>query len=158
MRRYQWIIMPKLATREENVLIYKELTGLILGLHPANERHRYKVTLSLIGWAQPKINPGLCLLSWTKIFVVPFDIVCSMLLLFSSSCLVAFSCLSVSIFIYFHYLSLSGYEFSLYVCRECFLLSGKLTILFGCLLFFSTFEVLWDIARSHQTFWKMVCD
>ena len=26
--------------------------GLILGLHPANERQRYKVTLSLIGWAQ----------------------------------------------------------------------------------------------------------
>ena len=25
---------------------------LILGLHPANERHRYKVTLSLIGWVQ----------------------------------------------------------------------------------------------------------
>ena len=26
--------------------------GLILGLRPVNERHRYKVTLSLIGWAQ----------------------------------------------------------------------------------------------------------
>ena len=26
--------------------------GPILGLHPANERHRYKVTLSLIGWTQ----------------------------------------------------------------------------------------------------------
>ena len=26
--------------------------GLILGLHPANERQCYKVTLSLIGWAQ----------------------------------------------------------------------------------------------------------
>ena len=26
--------------------------GLILGLHPANERRRYKVTQSLIGWAQ----------------------------------------------------------------------------------------------------------
>ena len=26
--------------------------GLILGLRPANERHRYKVTPSLIGWAQ----------------------------------------------------------------------------------------------------------
>ena len=26
--------------------------GLILGLHPANERCRYKVTASLIGWAQ----------------------------------------------------------------------------------------------------------
>ena len=28
------------------------LPGLILGLHPANERRRYKVTPSLIGWAQ----------------------------------------------------------------------------------------------------------
>ena len=26
--------------------------GLILGMHPANERRRYKVTASLIGWAQ----------------------------------------------------------------------------------------------------------
>ena len=28
------------------------ISGLILGLHQANERRRYKVTLSLIGWAQ----------------------------------------------------------------------------------------------------------
>ena len=28
------------------------ITGLILGLRPANERRRYKVTPSLIGWAQ----------------------------------------------------------------------------------------------------------
>ena len=27
-------------------------TGLILGLHPANERRRYKVKPPLIGWAQ----------------------------------------------------------------------------------------------------------
>ena len=27
-------------------------TGLILGLRPASERRRYKVTPSLIGWAQ----------------------------------------------------------------------------------------------------------
>ena len=26
--------------------------GLILGLRPANERRRYKVTPSVIGWAQ----------------------------------------------------------------------------------------------------------
>ena len=26
--------------------------GLILGLHPTNERRRYKVTPSLIGWTQ----------------------------------------------------------------------------------------------------------
>ena len=28
------------------------IAGLILGLRPANERRRYKVTPSLIGWAQ----------------------------------------------------------------------------------------------------------
>ena len=28
------------------------IAGLIMGLHPANERRRYKVTPSLIGWAQ----------------------------------------------------------------------------------------------------------
>ena len=28
------------------------ITGLILGLHPANESRRYKVTASLIGWVQ----------------------------------------------------------------------------------------------------------
>ena len=29
------------------------IAGLILGLHPANERWSYFVTMSLIGWAQP---------------------------------------------------------------------------------------------------------
>ena len=29
-----------------------ESVGLILGLHPANERRRYFVTKSLIGWVQ----------------------------------------------------------------------------------------------------------
>ena len=29
-----------------------DTTGMIIGLHPANERRRYKVTPSLIGWAQ----------------------------------------------------------------------------------------------------------
>ena len=28
------------------------ITGLILGLRPSNERRRYKVTPSFIGWAQ----------------------------------------------------------------------------------------------------------
>ena len=32
-------------------------TGLILGLHPTNERRRYKVTPSLIGWAQTQNQP-----------------------------------------------------------------------------------------------------
>ena len=31
---------------------YISYTGLILGLRPANERRRYFVTTSLIGWAQ----------------------------------------------------------------------------------------------------------
>ena len=30
----------------------RSVPGLILDLHPANERRRYKVTPSLIGWAQ----------------------------------------------------------------------------------------------------------
>ena len=35
-------------------VVYEQIniSGLILGLHPANERRRYKVTLSLIGWVQ----------------------------------------------------------------------------------------------------------
>ena len=33
------------------------VTGLILGLCPANERRRYKVTPSLIGWAQTWNEP-----------------------------------------------------------------------------------------------------
>ena len=32
--------------------IYYTYTGLILSLHPANERRRYKVMASFIGWAQ----------------------------------------------------------------------------------------------------------
>ena len=38
------------ALCEENPLL--PASGLILGLRPANERRCYKVTLSLIGWAQ----------------------------------------------------------------------------------------------------------
>ena len=33
------------------------ISGLILGLRPANERRRYKVTPSLIGWAQTWNQP-----------------------------------------------------------------------------------------------------
>ena len=35
-------------------VVYEQIniSGLILGLHPANERRRYKVTPSLIGWVQ----------------------------------------------------------------------------------------------------------
>ena len=32
--------------------LLNETSGLIPGLRPANERHRYKVPLYLIGWAQ----------------------------------------------------------------------------------------------------------
>ena len=34
-----------------------QCTGLILGLHPANERRRYEVTSSLICWAQTENQP-----------------------------------------------------------------------------------------------------
>ena len=41
-------------------LITTSLSGLILGLRPANERRRYKVTPSLIGWVQTyKMSPAL---------------------------------------------------------------------------------------------------
>ena len=33
------------------------ISGLILGLRPANERRRYKVTPSLTGWAQVENQP-----------------------------------------------------------------------------------------------------
>ena len=35
------------------------LSGLVLGLRPANERRRYFVTTSLIGWVQAKNRPCL---------------------------------------------------------------------------------------------------
>ena len=38
---------------------YQYIPGLILGLHPANERPRYFVTKSLIGWAQAQNQPWL---------------------------------------------------------------------------------------------------
>ena len=40
------------------------ITGLLLGLRPANERRRYKVTPSLIGCAQPKNRPVIEYLTW----------------------------------------------------------------------------------------------
>ena len=36
----------------DHLIFVDKLTWLILGLRPANERRRYKVTRSLIGWAQ----------------------------------------------------------------------------------------------------------
>ena len=39
------------------ILVAKSFPGLLLGLHPANERRRYKVTPSLIGWARALNQP-----------------------------------------------------------------------------------------------------
>ena len=39
-------------TKCVNQNIYDTTSGLIPGLRPANERRRYFVTTSLIGWAQ----------------------------------------------------------------------------------------------------------
>ena len=39
-------------TQPKDISCNMGLTGLILGLRPANERRRYFVTTSLIGWAQ----------------------------------------------------------------------------------------------------------
>ena len=56
-------LMADLALKQRDLLSHKGIdvrynvsmesgAGLILGLRPANERRRYKVTPSLIGWAQ----------------------------------------------------------------------------------------------------------
>ena len=44
-----------------------QYTGTIPGLRPANERRRYKVTPSLIGWAQAKNQP--------RVYVCVYDAV-----------------------------------------------------------------------------------
>ena len=49
-----------------NVDYRRHITGRILGLHPANERLRYKVTPSLIGLAQTYNQP--CIISMYKNF------------------------------------------------------------------------------------------
>ena len=41
---------PLTFAPEQEILFL--VIGLLLGLRPANERRRYKVTPSLIGWAQ----------------------------------------------------------------------------------------------------------
>ena len=46
-------------------------TGLILGLNPANERHRYKVTASLIDWVQTLNQPQYT--SWsTGVYIITY--------------------------------------------------------------------------------------
>ena len=42
---------------------FSTVSGLILGLRPTNERRRYNVTPSLIGWAQTK-NQSYSLYDW----------------------------------------------------------------------------------------------
>ena len=47
---YDAVVTGGCAVQAENGTMF--VTGLILGLCPANERRRYFVTTSLIGWAQ----------------------------------------------------------------------------------------------------------
>ena len=42
----------EVSAAQHTFKVNKGVAGLILGLHPANERRRYKVTPSPIGWAQ----------------------------------------------------------------------------------------------------------
>ena len=52
------LIMVMSSKQEASIQILERLasSGLILGFRPANERCRYKVTPSLIGWAKPRIS------------------------------------------------------------------------------------------------------
>ena len=50
-----WVYHPGTRSSGKNVLgdrVPIDITGLIIGLRPANERWCYFVTTSLIGWAQ----------------------------------------------------------------------------------------------------------
>ena len=40
-----------------NAFVYQGTAGIILCIHPANERWRYNVTSSLIGWAHTQNDP-----------------------------------------------------------------------------------------------------
>ena len=46
------IAKPKPSKVFEHIFMGSAVSGQILGLRPANERQRYTVTLSLIGWVQ----------------------------------------------------------------------------------------------------------
>ena len=48
-------------------LQYRWLTGIILCMPPANERRRYNVTSSLIGWVHTQNNPWV----WVKMLCIP---------------------------------------------------------------------------------------
>ena len=45
------------------------ISGLILSLCTANERRRYKVTRSLIAWAQTRFSPAMCCIYVEQQFV-----------------------------------------------------------------------------------------
>ena len=54
-------------------------SGLILVLHPANERGRYCVTMSLVGWAQAWNQPWYCIFTkWPLVrkFTKLFQLLC----------------------------------------------------------------------------------
>ena len=55
---------------------YAEHAGLIVGLRPANERHRYKVTPSLIGWVQTQNQPWHAIMLSDPLFSLHFIIHC----------------------------------------------------------------------------------
>ena len=46
---FDWASVRKISNNDDYIAAY---SGLILGLRPGNERRRYFVTPSLIGWAQ----------------------------------------------------------------------------------------------------------
>ena len=47
--------------------------GLILGLHPTNERRRYIVTTSLIGWAQALLPIHHVYVSWDILCIITYS-------------------------------------------------------------------------------------
>ena len=51
----------------------KMIAGLILGLHPTNDRHHYKVTQSPIGWAQTKNQLCDCIIVTKSIWGCHLD-------------------------------------------------------------------------------------
>ena len=56
--RFRTSFLTKWRNSKQDITKYRNgsSTGLILGMHPANERLRYNVTPSLVGWAQASIS------------------------------------------------------------------------------------------------------
>ena len=57
-------------------MTYCRISGLILGLYPANERQRYFVTTSLIGWVKPRISPADLMVLIYCVSLGCYDIFC----------------------------------------------------------------------------------